>query len=55
MVVCVLASELSLAVSSVPGGSARAASTAPFPKYNHVFLVIDENHDANQIINNRSS
>lgn len=52
MVVCGLASVLSLAVSSVPGGGARAASNAPFPKYNHVFLVIDENHNANQIINN---
>ncbi|MGH7685621.1 MAG: alkaline phosphatase family protein [Candidatus Dormibacteria bacterium] len=52
MVVCLVASMLSLAVARGAGGGALAASPPPFPTYNHVFLVIDENHNANQIINN---
>ena len=50
--VCGLASVTSLAVTSGPTGSALAASAASFPTYNHVFLIIDENHNFNQIIDN---
>jgi hypothetical protein len=41
---------LSAAFLSVVGQASAASSSASFPRYDHVFLVIEENHNFNQII-----
>ena len=42
-----------LALGAATAGSATAsAAMSGLPHYDHVFLVIDENHGANQILGN---
>jgi hypothetical protein len=36
----------------LPAFSAATANAALFPAYNHIFLIVDENHDYSQIIGN---
>src|SRR5215468_6291797 len=40
---------------SVAGRASAGPSGASFPRYDHVFLVIEENHNFNQIIGNRAA
>ena len=40
---------------SVPAGASAQSSQAPFPRYDHVFLLIEENHNFNQIIGNKAA
>ena len=39
----------------VPAGASARPGDAAFPRYNHVFLLIEENHNFNQIIGNRAA
>src|SRR5215472_7869077 len=49
---CVLVAAVFL---SVAGGASAMPSGGSFPRYDHVFLMIEENHNFNQIIGNRAA
>ena len=49
---CVLVAALFLGLS---GEASALSSGASFPQYDHVFLLIEENHNFNQIIGTRSA
>jgi len=51
-IVCVLAAAVLLCV---PAGASAQPGGGPFPSYDHVFLLIEENHNFNQIIGNRDA
>ena len=50
--VCVLVAS---AVLCLAGGASARSSAPSFPRYDHVFVLIEENHNFNQIIGNRAA
>jgi hypothetical protein len=56
--VCTKQSRLSSIIGPLLGAcglfaGAASAPAAPFPQYDHVFLIIEENEGFNQIIGNK--
>jgi hypothetical protein len=51
-VTAAVATLVLLGLVSGTGVAATTRSASPFPRYDHVFLIVDENHTYNQIIGN---
>jgi hypothetical protein len=51
-IVCVLVAG---ALFCAPAAASARSAVVPFPRYDHVFLLIEENHNFNQIIGNRGA
>jgi hypothetical protein len=50
-----LAVILSLVLVAIFAGTANAQTTGGIPRYDHVFLIVEENHNYNQIIGNSAA
>ena len=52
---CTVCALVAVVVLALSGGASAMSSNSSFPQYNHVFLIVEENHNFNQIIGNRSA